>query len=75
MQRLLLLYHEERAIARTTECDIIKMNGCLNSLYFSANIEILDFCSEVGNRGVCRVVSTEDLNSFFDEIRFINVID
>ena len=60
---------------RTAQCDIVEMDGGLDSLYFSADVVFLDFGSEVGNRWMSRVVSAKDLDSFFDKIGLINVLD
>ena len=66
---------KQDASPHTTKCNIIKVDGCLDGLYFSANVEFLDFSSKVGNRRVGRVVGAKDLDGFFDKIGLINVVD
>lgn len=51
------------------------MNGSLDSLDFSTNIEVLDFCSEVCDGRMSRIVGTEDVDGFSDTVRLINIVD
>jgi hypothetical protein len=51
------------------------VGGCLDGLKGTTNVELLDPVAEVCNRGVSRIVSTEDVDGFLDAVRRIDVLN
>lgn len=51
------------------------IDGKLNSLNLAANIVVLHAAAEVCNRGMGRVIGTENFGGFFDFVGLIDIID
>ena len=74
-------YHQQRCDTRvkrwkhTSESNIVKVCGRLDSLELATDVEVLDLVSEVGNSRVRGIVSTENLLCFLHLVRLINVVN
>ena len=60
---------------RTSESDVVKVIGELDCLYFSANVELFHSLVEVSDCRVGEIICSEDINSLFDLVKGINVLN
>lgn len=60
---------------RTSQRNIIEVDGRADSLYFPAHIVVVYFTSQIRDGGVCWVVRAEDLHCFFDKVGDIDILD
>lgn len=59
----------------TTERNIIEVNWRLNSLYFSTDVEFLCSAAKVRHRRVRRIIGAKNVNSLFDLVGAVDIID
>ena len=59
----------------TTERDVVEVLGRLDGLDFAANVEFLYSAAKVCDRGMCWVVSTEDLDGFLYLVRAVHILN
>ena len=60
---------------RTSESDVVKVSGELDCLYFSADVEFFHSLVEVSDCRMGEIICSEDINSLFDLVKDIDVLD
>ena len=60
---------------RTSEGNIVKVSGELDRLHFSADVELFYSPVEVRDRGVGGIVRSEDVDSLFDPVKGIDILN
>jgi len=60
---------------RTSKSDVVKVSGELDRLHFSPDVEFFHSLVEVGNCRVGDIICSEDLGSFFNLVKGVDVVD
>jgi hypothetical protein len=60
---------------RTAEGDVVKVGWSLDGLDLAADVVLLDLVAQVGDSGMCRVVSAKDVDGLLDLVRLVDVVD
>jgi hypothetical protein len=64
-----------RGKPRTSESDVVKVSGKLDRLHFPTDVELFHSLAEVSDGGMSDVISSEDVDRFFDPIKGINILN
>jgi len=70
------LYTEvERWDIHTSKSDVVKVSGELDRLHFSPDVEFFHSFVEVSDCRVGEIICSEDVNSFFDLVKGVDVLN